>query len=344
MTYEQLLEAIEQAADQIRGKKKSALFISVLEYLLDRYSVWMLGPNAPNQIAEALNTLEAGGQWRFQPKDKNKWKKGWRGLSIPNAMIFQGLKKTVEDIVWHPKLATKGAASSQLTGKYRAKMVQFNDHLWDCERENKDPLPDGILGQRERALRIFADEKAMDNMPEHGWSKVKLTRDDLKCQHKPPAITLVSCEDAKKPPIILENTETFYQIVELNKKTKSWSAVVLGDGAKVIGQYKQIVQLAQRGNFDKVLYFGDLDAKGLEIANSLRKKLLSSDITLVLAEELYRIIIESCLNTDAKKANLAGDFETDWIPEFILLNLVYLTKINRRIPQEAFIQPLFKRK
>ncbi|NOR69576.1 MAG: hypothetical protein GQ532_07755 [Methylomarinum sp.] len=110
-----------------------------------------------------------------------------------------------------------------------------------------------------------------------------------------------------------------------------------GVGSQVTGQSIEIADIVKRLGFTQIFYFGDLDAKGLEIVNILRNYLLPLGIDLQLAEPLYKFIIKSALSTEAKKANNAGDFDTTWMPKSIVQNLKYLISINRRIPQEAFI-------
>ncbi|QLQ31382.1 MAG: hypothetical protein HZT40_06970 [Candidatus Thiothrix singaporensis] len=84
-------------------------------------------------------------------------------------------------------MAQKGAATNA-KGKYREKLKRLNRHLIRCEIMNEDPFPGDILGQRERALRLFEDEKALDNMPDTGWTSVPINREELRCIKKPPPI------------------------------------------------------------------------------------------------------------------------------------------------------------
>ena len=324
-------------AHKERGKNKSVLFETVFRLLQRKYHLYMEHENVPQQIAEAIHGLAEGDEWKIQPKDKRKWKRGWRGLSMPQKMIFQKSANDTKIVVWHPFLAAKGAATARLYGKHRERMVQYNEYLKNCEKKGLDPNGGPVLGQRERALRIFKDEKALDGMQIEGWKTVPLTHKDFHCIPKPPPIMHKNQPLGKNPPIVVENVETYHRLVEINLDKPTWAEVILGDGRKIIGQIIELSTIIRHLGFQEVLYFGDLDTFGLEIVTRLRSRLMTETITLSLEESLYRYIIRTQLTTEAKKANKAGNFNTDWIPKDILNYLDVLVGKNLRIPQEAFI-------
>ncbi|MEM9103808.1 MAG: Wadjet anti-phage system protein JetD domain-containing protein [Pseudomonadota bacterium] len=329
-------EKLEFYANQLRGRRKSVEFIAILDCMLQEHSQWMMDDEAPEQLSSALVQLMSDGRWRAQPKNEKFWKRGWRGLMLPNKLIYQYRNKDVEVVVWHPWLAQKGAAT-RAKGKYRDKLIRLNQHLIRCEKMNEEPFPGDNLGQRERALRLFEDEKAIDNMPDSGWKSVPISREELRCVKKPPPIKAVYNPKGYKSPLILENVETFHRLVDINSSNPTWAYVIWGSGTQIVSQFEEISNLIQDYGFNQILYFGDLDAKGIEIVATLRRNLKNCGIEVKLEEHLYQIIIDSSLTTPEWSANIAGDFETDWIPRFIADNLNRLVETNKRIPQEAFI-------
>jgi len=328
--------SMEDCANTLRGKRLSVAFERVLERLLQHHDAWLDAEDTPQAIDAALTQLLASGRWRAQPKHQKSWKRGWRGLRVPDKLICQPQRSEPETVYWHPWLAEKGAAT-RVWGKHREKLKRLNQHLIRCDALNEDPFPGDILGQRERALRLFDDEKALDSMPDSGWKSVPLTREELRCVKKTPPLQCEYQPLGQQPPFILENVETFHRFVAINQATPTWRAVIWGSGAQVSSQGDEIARLVIESGFQQVLYFGDLDAKGLEIVTTLRSQLQQHRIDVELAESFYRLIIESDLTTHEGGANLAGTFDTRWMPAMIVNNLHRLMAVNQRIPQEAFI-------
>ncbi|QLQ34123.1 MAG: hypothetical protein HZT40_06975 [Candidatus Thiothrix singaporensis] len=128
---------------------------------------------------------------------------------------------------------------------------------------------------------------------------------------------------------MLENVETFHNCADINKAQPTWAYVIWGSGAQVSSQSEEIADLTISAGFDRVLYFGDLDAKGLEIVTTLRRNLQKRGVEVILEEHLYQLIIGSDLTTEEGGANYAGNFETSWMPNFIVSNLHHLMAIKK---------------
>jgi Wadjet protein JetD, C-terminal len=330
------IKLIEKSVHTLRGKNKSALLNKMIDGLLSSHPNEMRANDAPEKITRALETLLTGSQWRYQPKNRKRWKTGWRGLRLPDRIIYQQQPQIPDTIAWHPFLANKGAAS-KAKGKFRTTLLALNHYLIECEKLNIDPFGGRTLGQHERSLHAFGHEKKIKSMPREGWKSVPLTREELNCVQKTPPVTQHPCKTGQKPPIIIENIDTFFTFSEFNQTQSIWKTVIWGSGFLVTSQTAEIADITRDAGMDTVLYFGDLDASGLEIVTILRSNLLEHGINLKLADACYRYIIRSALSTDAGGANNSKGFDTRWMPDFIVDNLDYLRAINRRIPQEAFL-------
>ena len=196
-----------------------------------------------------------------------------------------------------------------------------------------------MLGHRERSLLIFGDEKALDSLPPDGWKHVALTLADMGAFRRAPPLPYESscCHDL--PAIIVENSDVYYRLCQLNRVQTRWSLVIYGAGNKVSGQAECVSQLLEVEQVKQLLYFGDLDVAGLKIAHQLRCKLLSDyGISLHLDEWLYNeLILNGLMTPEGNANNERFDFELQcrWMPQFVLREMKTLLAIHRRLPQEG---------
>ena len=66
------------------------------------------------------------------------------------------------------------------------------------------------------------------------------------------------------PAIIVENSDVYYRLCQLNQIQTRWSLVIYGAGNKVSGQAECVSQLLEAEQVEQLLYFGDLDVAGLK--------------------------------------------------------------------------------
>lgn len=322
------------AGRTVRTVKASA----VLEEVLRAYYQEALSQEAPDLLSQAVTQLLERG-WRAQPKHKARWHRYWRSVKLPNTFVYEGAIAPVTpaaEIAWHPWLAQR--ITGQLTLPARTRLQRLNSYLFH-QTECDEPLFPGTLGHRERSLLIFGDEKALDSMPPDGWKHVSLTLADMGALRRAPPLPYESSGRRDLPAIIVENSDVYYRLCQLNRGRSCWSLVIYGAGNKVSGQAECVAQLLETNQVKQLLYFGDLDVAGLKIAHQLRCKLLHDyGVHLQLDEWLYNELIRNHRVTSEGNANNEQlDFKSlrVWIPRFILREMQTLIALHQRLPQEG---------
>lgn len=342
------LSRLESAANKHRlaaGKVvRKVRAKAVLDEVLGAHSLEALSQDAPDLLSQAVTQL-LGRDWRAQPRDKAGWHRYWRGMSLPNTFVYEGTivpTKTVSEIAWHPWLAQR--ITGQLSPPVRARLQQLNTYLFR-QTGSDEPLFPGLLGHRERSLHIFGDEKALDSMPADGWKNVSVTLADMSAFRRAPPLPFDSSGRRDLPAIIVENSDVYYRLCQLNQTQTRWSLVIYGAGNKVSGQAECVSQLLKAEQVKKLLYFGDLDVAGLKIAHQLYCKLLNDyGISMYLDEWLYNQLILNDLMTPEENANNEQfDFELQcgWMPQFVLQEMKTLMATHQRLPQEGVVSPVY---
>ncbi|WP_198650185.1 Wadjet anti-phage system protein JetD domain-containing protein [Oceanimonas marisflavi] len=311
---------------------------AVLDEVLRTHRQEALSHDAPSLLSQAIAQLLEG-DWRAQPKREASWQTYWRGLRLPSAFVYEGAVapvKTTPDIAWHPWLAER--VTGPITPQVKERLLQLNKYLFR-QTELGKPLFPGTLGHRERSLLLFGDEKALDSMPPNGWKHVSLTLADMGATRRAPPLPYTSSGRRDLPAIIVENSDVYYRLCQLNRDQPRWSLVIYGAGNKVSGQAECVSQLLKAEQVAQLLYFGDLDVAGLKIAHQLRRKLLDDyGISLQLDEWLYDELIRNRLVTPEGNANNERfDIESrcDWMPRFVVRAMKTLMAAHLRLPQEG---------
>ncbi len=322
------------AGKAVRTVKANA----VLDEVLRAHSQEALSQEVPDLLSQAVTQLLER-DWRAQPKHKASWQRYWRGMSLPNSFVYEGAilpTKTTLEIAWHPWLARR--ITGQLTLPIKTRLQQLNTYLLRQSGSDK-PLFPGLLGHRERSLLIFGDEKALDSMPTDGWMHVALTLADMNTFRRAPPLPYESSGHCDLPAIIVENSDVYYRLCQLNRVQARWSLVIYGAGNKVSGQAECVSQLLEVEQVKQLLYFGDLDVAGLKIAHQLQCKLLSDyGISLHLDEWLYNeLILNGLMTPEGNANNERFDFELQcrWMPPFVLQEMSILLATHQRLPQEG---------
>jgi hypothetical protein len=134
----------------------------------------------------------------------------------------------------------------------------------------KQPRTQQVVPIKERSLEIFGDEKRFDALLSTtlfrtgrlDWEK------DLKCEliGEPLGWKRGPAEAASRPMIVIENAATWHSYCRWNAERKLFSAVVYGCGNRFADGVRYLNDiLNELGGSRPVLYFGDLDQRGLEI-------------------------------------------------------------------------------
>ncbi|WP_273649221.1 hypothetical protein, partial [Pseudomonas aeruginosa] len=211
----------------------------VLDEMLRTHRQEALSHDTPDLLGQAIAQLIEG-DWRAQPKREANWQTYWRGLRLPNVFVYEGAvapEKTAPDIAWHPWLAER--VTGPLSPQVKERLQQLNAHLFR-QAECGKPLFPGALGHRERALLIFGDEKALDSMPLGGWKHVALTLADLGAIRRAPPLPYESSGRPDLPAVIVENSDVYYRLCQINRDQTRWSLVMYGAGPQVSGEAARV--------------------------------------------------------------------------------------------------------
>lgn len=328
----------EQVQAALPSGRKTVVFEMIFAELITRYRTEADHPDTPHQIREAMDELLHSGRWRAVPGNRQHWLKGWRGLALPRSLVQQepgGSQRP--PVAWHSFLAER--ITGELSATVENRLLPLNEYLMARSRAGL-PLFEGTLGHRERALQVFGDEKALESMPAGGWQNVNLTLNDLHCIRKAPPIPYEAEDNASGPALVVENSDTYFTLCHLNRRTLRWRAVIYGSGNLATGQAEGIAALVSGWGMAQVLYCGDLDLVGLHIADRLRTRLERFGIRLSLDESLYLAMIKIGQEGDAGKANQAVwnrdfDYHASWIPKPVRQAMDDLISRNKRIAQES---------
>lgn len=152
-------------------------------------------------------------------------------------------------------------------------------------------LPLNYVTVPERSFQLVADEKWID---EKGgkklleriklWDKLKITTnpDPLML-----AINPLRFKESRHIHLAVENKATFYALIDIIKET-CFTSLVYGAGWKVVANIHSLSsQLGLKDDLHKIYYFGDIDAEGISIWNSLYEK-----HKVELAIPFYKTLLE----------------------------------------------------
>jgi hypothetical protein len=145
----------------------------------------------------------------------------------------------------------------------------------------QEPRTRSVVPIKERSLEIFGDEKRLDALVSTSLfraGRLDWIR-DLKCEiiGEPLAWKRGPAEAASGPVIVIENAATWHSYCRWNVERKLFSAVVYGCGNRFVDGFHFLPDIFRElGGPRRLLYFGDLDPRGLEIpqeASALAKNL-----------------------------------------------------------------------
>jgi len=204
------------------------------------------------------------------------------------------------------------------------------------------------IPHRERALRIFGDEKALDTNTRKGLFKGRITLADLDCFYCPEplpfhTLSMDSLELAGKPLLVVENANTYWSCCQANTVVKRYGAVIYGQGFKVMGHAANrandsLLDIENQLKSEGIAYFGDLDPTGIAIPcriNECRK--VSSLPPLYAENNLYRVLLDIDRSVNYARSQVRDhnpQKARQWLGDELAER--YLTKVHqKRWPQEG---------
>ena len=174
--------------------------------------------------------------------------------------------RQIREFAWEPELAFLRQAKINLP---LAELCQLNQ----CLKER----PPEIIPIKERSLQIFGDEKRLDMLLSS--SLFRPDRLDFKkhlgCEMigVPLAWKRGPAKAAGQPVIIIENAATWHSYCRWNAERAFFSAVVYGDGNRVVDGVRYLADLFDELHGPRrIFYFGDLDPQGVLIPQKASRR------------------------------------------------------------------------
>jgi hypothetical protein len=230
--------------------------------------------------------------------------------------------------MWRPELAF----ARDLGESLREELIAIQKWL----RDTGPSAP--LIALRERSVEIFGDEKRLDALlGTQLFAPGRLTLDVLRCYLPSVPIFLVALpqdNSHRRPLLVVENHTTFDTLCRWNAQHGRYSAVAFGAGAAFVATCESLrSHLSNSGCSGQLLYFGDLDPKGIWIPARAAQ---ASGIDVLPEEVLYDILLSKGLKHQ-KLPHLQFTFDPtllNWLPSSLRAETHRQFKAGRRLPQE----------
>ena len=285
-------------------------------------------------LAQLLGELEQSGALRLPNKANRRVYDHSERTPLPKHVIRSDRPSGVKHarIVWRPELAF----AIEIDSSWREELLSVQEWL---RNGGTTALP---VALRERSVEIFGDEKRLVSLlGTHLFAAGRLTLDLLRCYLPSVPIYVVSLspDGSRRSLLVVENHTTFDSLCRWNEKCRRYSAVAFGAGAAFIAACESLrPHLAASGCSGQLLYFGDLDPKGLWIP---ARASLESGITVQPDETLFSLLLAKGRKHRALP-NQPISFEPfllNWLPAALREETVRHFNSGRRLPQELVSLP-----
>jgi hypothetical protein len=190
---------------------------------------------------------------------------------------------------------------------------------------------------RERSLEIFGDEKVLDKlMATVPFKQALITLDTLGCYYVPEPIPWVPGPIGSEANygVCVENATTYDTLSRFNKEAGLWGFVAYGRGNGFASMVEGIIAVMNDYGHNKLMYFGDADREGVEIASRGAERLAESGILLKLDTRLYSLLIKTGTAADSKSGGGLSVNAARLVMAAGLGELIDLFRNNKRIAQE----------
>lgn len=341
MNAEELLRALDGA----RGQARRVRLPRVWSAFFDCAPHLRGHPDARAELCRHLNALAEGGRLRL-PKSARLYDRAqlpplptW--VELDGEAASPSARARAAEIAWHPALAFVRRLP-------RLGQRELED-LLRVQQFLAEGVDGPVLTARERSLRLFDDEKRLEEI-----ARGPLFRDGrlsfalLRC--RPVTLPFVFRDfGAGDRALVIENKDTFFSACRargaLPRSSVRW--IVFGHGNAIHASIESMLEWTALPG--QILYFGDVDRRGLEIARGLDAivralgRLPALECAVPLYERLFANAVQS-------KRPLAGGRCTDgearatvsWLPTHLAERAVPVLSAATRLPQEWVTESDFR--
>lgn len=291
-------------------------------------------PNMRQPLREVLDSLASDGAV-ILPKSARLWDKhGSPPLPLWVKKVAHTPEVAPEDSpAWLPEFAP---IVGTLTASQKRILARINAY---CIANRGKLLP---VPYRERSLKIFGDEKFLENkLSKEGLFGGRVPMElffafrafEPMPYERPPSLA------TGRPVIVVENHHSFASFVQANARQEVFSAVCYGAGNTLDSRERHLDVIAEQLSSRVLLYLGDIDPFGLKIPAKVDKaRRRRGAAPLQPASELYQWLLRHGRRAHMKKnvPALSSD-SLHWLGLFDGTEKVLRDLFSRqqRIPQES---------
>jgi hypothetical protein len=294
-------------------------------------------------IAGVVEELAAAG--RVSLPAKRSWDRGGQP-PLPNFVRLDRAPRAPtrvdgHTVAWHPDL--HWAAGLRLSEEQLEVLLAVQRFLRDGGAKRVVPI-------RERSLQLLGDEKRLETLLAGPlFAPGRLTLGALGCRVVRPPFVFRQLSDAPTL-LVIENHTTYDTLLGQLRGGGDVAGcgevgvIAYGAGRQFEAAVSYVAELPAA--VDRVLYFGDLDDPGLEIAVNAARR--SAELGLPVVEPaggLYRLLFEVGRAAPWERAVTRSRAQrlAAWLPEDVRARAVALLVAGERLAQEAVGVDVLKR-
>lgn len=259
---------------------------------------------------------------------------GWDNSALPHLPKWINRprprveRQYADNVIWAPELSFLSARKELATSPW----LKVDQWLKATRNADQDLGP-----IRERSLEIFGDEKVLDALVgAQAFKSSLITLEALSCYYvpEPAAWERGPLGSWDRPGVCIENSTTYDVLKRFNREAGIWGFVVYGRGNGFASVVEGILPILEEFGHARVLYFGDADHEGLEIAARGALRFCAAGKELELDERLYRLILECGKPAESKTGGALSPGAADLIRKADLNELSEMFSQNLRVSQE----------
>lgn len=319
-------------------RPETGRFLEILPYgktRLDR--IWMILSQVatvpPGEQRTLLrNMLDAVKNAEFI--EFPKMTTGWDHSALPHLPKWinrprpKVAREYAEHVIWSPELSFLSSK------KWLADSPWLKVDEW--LKKTRNVIQD-FVPVRERSLEIFGDEKMLDVLVgAQAFKSSLITLDALSCYYvpEPAAWERGPLGSRDRPGVCIENSTTYHVLKRFNREAGIWGFVVYGRGNGFASVVEGILPIMEEFGHGRILYFGDADHEGLEIAARGALKFRAAGKELELDAPLYRLILECGRLAESKTSGVLSPGAMELIGKAGLNELPGICRRGLRVSQE----------
>lgn len=288
-------------------------------------------PDRRRRLRELLDAAENAGMVRTTQRRPDKS----ANPALPRSVLlaaanYRAPAPTGPRTVWPEELVW--AAGLRLKAEEQTFLEQVRAFL----RELSPNEP--VVPMRERSLQITGDEKRLEEYRRNRlFAPGRLTPELLRCRHVHPPFVWQGI-DSTPVLLVVENHHTYDTFARLIEPGDGIGSLAYGAGNQFTASVTFIGELEPR--VERVLYFGDIDVRGLWIPMQAAAKAESEGLpTITPARGLYRALLAG--GRRGKTSPAVADRKirprdvVDWLPGDLRESVLGLLEAGERVAQEG---------